>query len=264
MDKTDFSAFSQYIPGFDFLQNLARQATGVTPGLQPQAGTMPALGHWVAPTFSVEEIDKRIQDLRAVAFWLEQNGKALAATIQALEVQKMTLATLENMNLSLQDVAESFKMKPAPAAQASQAAEPPVQPAAEPEQAGPAVDPMQWWNSLTEQFAGIASNALQDMAGQAAKAAEQMAQTVQAGAEAAEKLAEQAREEAERMAEQVREAAQATAETVAESAVARKRSTPASQEAVAKKAPARKVAAKKSSPAAKKASASARSKPAAG
>ena len=266
MDKTDFSAFSQYIPGFDFLQNLARQATGVTPGLQPQAGTMPALGLWVAPTFSVEEIDKRIQDLRAVAFWLEQNGKALAATIQALEVQKMTLATLENMNLSLKDVAESFRMKPEPE-QPAKAPEPPVQPAAESgptEQAAPAVDPMQWWNSLTEQFAGIASNALQDMAGQAAKAAEQMAQTVQAGAEAAEKLAEQAREEAERMAEQVREAAQATAETVAESAVARKRSTPASQEAVAKKAPARKAAAKKSSPAAKKASASSRSKPAAG
>lgn len=202
MDKTDFSAFGQYIPGFDFLQNLARQATGVTPGLQPQAA-MPSLGHWVAPTFSVEEIDKRIQDLRAVAFWLDQNGKALAATIQALEVQKMTLATLENMNLSLQDVAESFKMKPAPAAKAP---EPPVQPA-EPEPAG-TVDPMQWWNSLTEQFAGIASNALQDMAGQAAKAAEQMAQTVQAGAEAAEKMVEQARDvqqEAERRMAQAAE-----------------------------------------------------------
>ena len=77
MEKTDFSAFGQYIPGFDFLQNLARQATGVTPGLQPAAGALPALGHWVAPTFSIEEIDKRIQDLRAVAFWLDQNAKAL-------------------------------------------------------------------------------------------------------------------------------------------------------------------------------------------
>ena len=38
MDKTDFSAFGQYIPGFDFLQSLARQASGVKPDLQPAAG----------------------------------------------------------------------------------------------------------------------------------------------------------------------------------------------------------------------------------
>jgi hypothetical protein len=44
MEKTDFSAFGQYIPGFDFLQNLARQATGVAPGLQTPAA-MPSLGH---------------------------------------------------------------------------------------------------------------------------------------------------------------------------------------------------------------------------
>ena len=254
MDKTDFSAFAQYIPGFDFLQNLARQATGVTPGLQPQAGAMPSLGHWVAPTFSVEEIDKRIQDLRAVAFWLEQNGKALDATIQALEVQKMTLATLENMNLSLKDVAESFKMKSEPQ-QPAKASEAAAQPAAEPEQAVPAVDPMQWWNSLTEQFAGIASNALHDMAGQAAQVAEQMARTVQAGAEAAEKLVEQAREEVERQAAQA-------AEPVPAAAPAKK---PARKTQAAAKSAGTRPAAKKSSAAARKAApAKSRSKPAAG
>ncbi|MEO0002492.1 MAG: hypothetical protein RLZZ22_184, partial [Pseudomonadota bacterium] len=150
MDKTDFSAFGQYIPGFDFLQSLARQATGVTPG-QSAAGVMPSLGHWVAPTFSVEEIEKRIHDLRAVEFWLDQNAKALAATIQALEVQKMTLATLENMNLSLQDVAESFKIKPeavqarAAPPRPAKAAEPPVQEAAPSAQAESktGVDPLQ-------------------------------------------------------------------------------------------------------------------------
>ncbi len=241
MEKTDFSAFGQYIPGFDFLQNLARQATGVTPGLQPQAGAMPSLGHWVAPIFSVEEIDKRIQDLRAVAFWLEQNSRALDATIQALEVQKMTLATLENMNLSLKDVADSFKMKPEPE-QPAKANEPPVQPAAESEQAAPAVDPMQWWNSLTEQFAGIASNALQDMAGQAAKAAEQVAQTVQAGAEAAEKMVEQAREEAERRTAQVVEDLSAASKPARKTRAAAKS---AATQPVAKKA----AAAKKAAPA---------------
>lgn len=233
MDKTDFSAFGQYIPGFDFLQSLARQATGVAPGLQPAASAMPSLGHWVAPTFSVEEIEKRIHDLRAVEFWLDQNAKALAATIQALEVQKMTLATLENMNLSLQDVAESFKIKPETvqaqaAARPAKAAEPPVKPAAESAQADSAqagaktgVDPMQWWNSLTEQFTTIATSAVQDMAGQAAKAAEQVAQTVQASAEAAEKLAEQARQEAEAAAAARAAAAQQASEQAAASAAAR-------------------------------------------
>ena len=248
MDKTDFSAFGQYIPGFDFLQSLARQATGVAPGLQPAASAMPSLGHWVAPTFSVEEIDKRIHDLRAVEFWLDQNAKALAATIQALEVQKMTLATLENMNLSLQDVAESFKIKPETvqaqaAARPARPAEAPVQPAAESAQAGAktGVDPMQWWNSLTEQFTTIATSAVQDMAGQAAKAAEQVAQTVQASAEAAEKLAEQARQEAEAAAARAA-AAQQASEPAAASAAARPRARAAAKKAASPR-PRRKPAA---------------------
>lgn len=243
MDKTDFSAFGQYIPGFDFLQTLARQAGAVKPDLQPAAGVMSSLGHWVAPTFSVEEIEKRIHDLRAVEFWLDQNSKALAATIQALEVQKMTLATLENMNLSLKDVAESFKIRPETvqaqaAPRAAKAAEPPVQSADESAQAGAktGVDPMQWWNSLTEQFTTIASSAVQDMAGQAAKAAEQVAQTVQASAEAAEKMAEQARQEVEAAA--ARAAAQASEQAAASAAASQRPKAPARKTAAtaAKKA----------------------------
>jgi len=225
MDKTDFSAFGQYIPGFDFLQTLARQASGVKPDLQPAAGAMSSLGHWVAPTFSVEEIEKRIHDLRAVEFWLDQNSKALAATIQALEVQKMTLATLENMNLSLKDVAESFKIKPETvqaqaAPRAAKAAEPPVQEPSAQTESKTGVDPMQWWNSLTEQFTTIASSAVQDMAGQAAKAAEQVAQTVQASADAAEKMAEQARQEVEAAA--VRAAAQVSEQAAASAAASQR------------------------------------------
>ena len=72
---------------------------------------MPQLSHWVAPTLSVEELEKRIDELKAVQFWLEQNSRALAATIQALEVQKMTLATLKGMNVSMGDVANAFKFQ---------------------------------------------------------------------------------------------------------------------------------------------------------
>ena len=46
-------------------------------------------------------------------FWLEQNSKALGATIQALEVQKMTLATLKGMNFNIGDVANALKLKAA-------------------------------------------------------------------------------------------------------------------------------------------------------
>jgi hypothetical protein len=42
---------------------------------------------------------KRIDELRTVQFWLEQNARMLATTIQALEVQRMTLSTLQSMNV---------------------------------------------------------------------------------------------------------------------------------------------------------------------
>jgi len=183
MSTPDMSAFAKYIPGFEFLQNLTRQAAGgATPDLQSGVPGMPPMSQWVAPVFDVDELDKRIQDMKAVHFWLEQNTKALGATIQALEVQRMTLATLKGMNVSLAEMADAFKIKPeAPAAQ-----EPPAQPAAQPEPeggqaaaSGPAVDPMQWWNALTQQFQTIAGEAMRDMADQATRTAEQMAQTMQ-------------------------------------------------------------------------------------
>lgn len=98
--------FGKFVPGFDFLQNLSQAAS---PGPK---GPISGLGSWVAPTLSVEDIDKRIQELRTVHFWLEQNARALTATIQALEVQKMTLGALQGMNLNLSELAEAFKIKP--------------------------------------------------------------------------------------------------------------------------------------------------------
>ncbi|WP_370680735.1 PhaM family polyhydroxyalkanoate granule multifunctional regulatory protein [Comamonas sp. GB3 AK4-5] len=91
--------FGKFIPGFDFLNQLGQ--AGASKG-------MPPLSHWVAPTVSVEEISKRIEELKAVQFWLEQNSRALSATVQALEVQKMTLHTLQGMNVSMADLAKSF------------------------------------------------------------------------------------------------------------------------------------------------------------
>jgi ribosomal protein L12E/L44/L45/RPP1/RPP2 len=183
--------FSQFVPGFDFLKNLAGGAAAGT-GAASSVPGIPSLASWVAPTLSVEEVDKRIQELKTVQYWLEQNGHALKATIQALEVQKMTLSTLRGMNVRMEDLASVFTKQaaaataaPAPAPFAAAAApEPePVEeedeteieeeeaPAPKKKPRGKAaadgagvVDPMQWWGSLTEQFQQIASTALQDAA----------------------------------------------------------------------------------------------------
>src|SRR5438270_7616029 len=103
----DASGFGKLVPGFDFLQNLVKSAGSALPGI----------GQWVAPTLDPAELEKRIGELRTVQYWLEQNARMLAATIQALEVQRMTLATLKTMNVPMADLTESLKIKP-PRAQA--------------------------------------------------------------------------------------------------------------------------------------------------
>jgi len=182
--------FTKFVPGFDFLKNL-------TPGA---SGSAAAPG-WVAPTLDPEELDKRIQELKTVQFWLEQNAKAVGATIQALEVQRMTLATLKGMNMSFNDLAESLKVKPMPDAQEDEtpakaspfqfntsfeqpaaktkSASKPRKPAVKKKPAGTgkdsasqssasqnaaAVDPSHWWGALTDQFQHIAHKAMTDMA----------------------------------------------------------------------------------------------------
>ncbi|MDP1108486.1 PhaM family polyhydroxyalkanoate granule multifunctional regulatory protein, partial [Klebsiella pneumoniae] len=79
------NSFTKFVPGFEFLQGLVKNAGSALPGI----------GQWVAPTLNPEELAKRIEELRTVQFWLEQNALMLAATIQALEVQRMTLSTLK-------------------------------------------------------------------------------------------------------------------------------------------------------------------------
>ena len=214
MSDTSPFGFGRFVPGFDFLQNLAKNASEGT--------KVPGISSWIAPTMSVEDLDKRVEELKAVQFWLEQNSRALTATIQALEVQKMTLSTLKGMNVSMGDMASLFQPKagsegkaaanPADAfagvtqamtdamvratsafaapsvkaggaadkTQPSAASAPKEQPAASDKQGkddkggsggdkvlGTAIDPMQWWGALTQQFQQIATNAMQDVAKQA-------------------------------------------------------------------------------------------------
>lgn len=166
--------FGKFVPGFDFLQNLGQAAN---PGAKGSPQGMPNMASWVAPTLNIEELDKRIQELKTVQFWLEQNTNALKATIQALEVQKMTLNTLQGMNVNMADLAKAFTAKmpdlnPVKDTATSQAATSAAEGAREasaeaPEK--PAVDPMQWWGSLTQQFQNIAAAAVKDVAAKAMK-----------------------------------------------------------------------------------------------
>ena len=155
----DAPSFTKLVPGFDFLEGLVKNA----------GSALPNIGQWVAPTLNPEELEKRIEELRTVQFWLEQNARMLGATIQALEVQRMTLSTLKTMNVQMEDLRDSLKIRPpgaqAPAvtADARPAAKAGSQPAAPPPQAG-AVDPMQWWGALTQQFNQLAASALQNSA----------------------------------------------------------------------------------------------------
>lgn len=194
-DSTSSAGFGKLVPGFDFLQNLAKQAAGSAAQTIPQ---LPNLGNWIAPTLNVEELDKRIEELKAVQFWLDQNAMALKATIQALEVQKMTLATLKGMNFNMGDVANAFKLKvadsvaggvqkvadkartfsgleiPPTAYQGNETASRSKTRQKAAKANAPAsgvVDPMQWWGALTQQFQNIATTAMQDAAKKTAMSA---------------------------------------------------------------------------------------------
>jgi len=180
MSDASNAGFAKYVPGFDFLQNLAKNTSQAVP-------QMPNLANWIAPTLNEEELEKRITELKAVHFWLDQNAKALGATVQALEVQKMTLATLKGMNFNMGDVANAFKLKAADtvAAGVQKVTEKAVatahtvadvaektekvakkvtdvaKPAASAAAAG-LVDPMQLWHALTTQFQTIAASAMKE------------------------------------------------------------------------------------------------------
>jgi hypothetical protein len=51
-----------------------------------------------APTLDVDELDKRIADLRAVEQWLALNQSMLRNTIQGLEIQRGTLGAINAMS----------------------------------------------------------------------------------------------------------------------------------------------------------------------
>ena len=183
MNESSQFDFTKFVPGFDFLKQLSQSNA-----------SLPQAHHWVAPTVDPKEIEKRIQELKTVHFWLEQNTRAVLATVQALEVQLMTINTLKGMNMSMSEMAKGLQIKPQgsrdeasskPSADSaakkdyfsqntkSQAAASSKEPLGQGEDSGQdlgkgaesqqAVDPMAWWGSLSEQFSQIAAQTFADI-----------------------------------------------------------------------------------------------------
>jgi hypothetical protein len=146
---------------FDFFKNMW---SGM-PGMNLPGMNLPSM---VMPSLSVDEIERQIKDLKAVESWLALNLNMLQGTIQALEVQKATISTIQTMGESF-----SAAMQPPPKttepspksgfdspfkATAAKPAEAPaassVDPAAgeQPNMIPPMANPAVWWNMLQDQF----------------------------------------------------------------------------------------------------------------
>ena len=170
------------LPGLPGAGNLASMASRI-----PQQ-----LPNMFAPTLDVNELEKRIADLRAVEQWLELNASILRTTIQSLEVQKATIATLKGISgammapmlgssgappklapdLSKQAPPEvalglaAMNVEESNAARstlpgARKKSRPPARRQSTP-QAGAVAEPLNpaaWWNTLQDQFTKIATAA---------------------------------------------------------------------------------------------------------
>ncbi len=63
--------------------------------MSDMSGGMPGF-NGAMPTFDIEELDKRIKDLKSVESWLSLNLNVLKSTIQTLEVQRATLMAIKS------------------------------------------------------------------------------------------------------------------------------------------------------------------------
>ena len=169
----------------DFVKNLwgGMQIPGTVPGMAGMPGIPPLPGAGM----SVEDLDKKIADLKAVEAWLTLNQNMLHGTIQALEIQRGTLATLKAMGDSMAQAmgqtkvgessvapfAQFFAQMAQAATPAAAAAHtppapsaPPPPPPPDPAQAAPdaagAAMPaaMAWWNLLQDQFRHAVASAI--------------------------------------------------------------------------------------------------------
>ena len=172
------SPFAAMGETLDFMQKMWGMGM-TTPGNASLAGMPQRMPSMLAPTVDVDELDKRIADLRAVQQWLELNAGMLRTTIQTLEVQRATIATLKGISgamlapiIGTGDVPPASRPGVPPevtAGLAAATAQPPdpgskplrtarrrKEPDA-PSLAEDALNPAAWWHTLQQQFAHIAA-----------------------------------------------------------------------------------------------------------
>ncbi len=75
----------------------------------------------LVPTLDVDELDKRIADLKAVEQWLNLNVSMLHGTIQGLEIQRGTLAAVKAFGASFSSAMPGASAQPAAGATAAAA-----------------------------------------------------------------------------------------------------------------------------------------------
>ena len=94
-----FGAAAAAPTGSGFAQPIAQGLTNGVDLMKKMLGQMPgasAIPGFLLPTVDIEELDKRIADLRAAESWLDVNLNLLRATIQGLEVQRNTVAAIKS------------------------------------------------------------------------------------------------------------------------------------------------------------------------
>jgi hypothetical protein len=95
-----FGAMPEFNQSLEMLKTMWGQgATGQTPGQFPFTadGAKAASGFGAAfPGLDVDELEKRIKDLKSVENWLNLNLNLLKSTIQGLEVQHATMMALKS------------------------------------------------------------------------------------------------------------------------------------------------------------------------
>lgn len=132
---------------------------------------------------SIEDLDRRITDLRAVENWLRMNLSMLSSAIQGLEVQRATIATLKSFMTASGMAATPggpspldvvLGIKPAAKSGSDKVAEPPEKVVEPPENVAASPDPESatppqldlasaqaatqgWWNMLQKQFDTLAA-----------------------------------------------------------------------------------------------------------
>lgn len=112
------------------------------------------------PSLSVEEINKKITDLKTVASWLELNMNILRATIQTLEVQSATLSTLQAMSAMLAPREDGGTADTAGAPPSDENADQQTKPP--PDLQTAMTSSNAWWKLLQEQFQQAVGNVLAD------------------------------------------------------------------------------------------------------